>query len=117
MDALAEKLDARLREWKPETAHRAPEGIKEPVVAPRLVREIVQIIPRISLRGAGVKPKERLKVNSGCNLYLVIDSIKPDWTASHLRHGNSAVHGFSESSSADTRVSPPLSPLSAAPLN
>ena len=28
MDAFAEKLDARLREWKPETAHRAPEGIK-----------------------------------------------------------------------------------------
>ena len=29
MDALAEKLDARLREWKPETAAEARERIME----------------------------------------------------------------------------------------
>jgi len=29
MDALAEKLDARLREWKPETATEARERITE----------------------------------------------------------------------------------------
>jgi hypothetical protein len=29
MDALAEKLDARLREWKPETAAEARERITE----------------------------------------------------------------------------------------
>ena len=29
MDALAEKLDARLREWKPETAAEARERIAE----------------------------------------------------------------------------------------
>ena len=29
MDALAEKLDARLREWRPETAAEAREGINE----------------------------------------------------------------------------------------
>ena len=29
MDALAEKLDARLREWKPETAAKARERITE----------------------------------------------------------------------------------------
>lgn len=29
MDALAEKLDARLREWKPETAAQARERIAE----------------------------------------------------------------------------------------
>ena len=29
MDALAEKLDARLREWKPETAAEARERISE----------------------------------------------------------------------------------------
>lgn len=29
MDALAEKLDARLREWKPETAAQARERIME----------------------------------------------------------------------------------------
>ena len=29
MDALAEKLDARLREWKPETAAQATERIAE----------------------------------------------------------------------------------------
>ena len=29
MDALAEKLDARLREWKPETAAHARERITE----------------------------------------------------------------------------------------
>lgn len=29
MDALAEKLDARLREWKPETAAQARERVAE----------------------------------------------------------------------------------------
>ena len=32
MDALAEKLDARLREWKPETAAEARERIAEVIV-------------------------------------------------------------------------------------
>ena len=34
MDALAEKLDARLREWRPETAAEARERITEVIELP-----------------------------------------------------------------------------------
>jgi hypothetical protein len=43
MDALVEKLDARLREWKPETAAEARERIAEVIeLADRDVLDVVR---------------------------------------------------------------------------
>ncbi len=64
MDTLAEKLDARLREWKPETAAEARERIAEVIeLADHGVLDIARSNFRISEHIAIIRRSRRTRFN------------------------------------------------------